>query len=68
MDFGGQVEKNPAELAAFETFAEISTEPGSLAVAIEVFGSIVTTDELEAVDVPASAEYCKCPARQLIFV
>ena len=28
MDTGGQVEKNPAELAAFATLAEIRTDPG----------------------------------------
>ena len=28
MDAGGQVEKKPAELAAPEIFAEISTDPG----------------------------------------
>ena len=28
IDAGGQVEKKPAELAAFDIFAEIKTEPG----------------------------------------
>ena len=33
IDAGGQVEKNPAELAASDRFAEINTDPGSSAVA-----------------------------------
>jgi hypothetical protein len=67
MDCGGQVEKNPAEPAAFETFAETSTEPGWFAVAIELFASMVTTSEVEVVDAAPAAEYCRCPARQLMF-
>jgi hypothetical protein len=34
IDAGGHVEKKPAELAALETFAEISTDPGWFAVAM----------------------------------
>jgi hypothetical protein len=44
MDFGGHVEKNPAELPAFEIFAVITVDPGCCAVATP-FWSIVTTDE-----------------------
>ena len=40
---GGQVEKNPAELPAFEMFAVMTVDPGCCAVATP-FSSIVTTD------------------------
>ena len=41
--FGGHVEKNPAELPAFEIFAVITVEPGCWAVATP-FSSMVTTE------------------------
>src|SRR5436305_9577165 len=46
METGGQVEKNPAELAALAKLAEMSTDPGWFAVATPL-GSIVTTLLLE---------------------
>jgi len=56
IEVGGQVEKKPAELAAFATLAEIRTEPGWLAVAIP-FGSMATTAVLAVPELPLSALY-----------
>ena len=66
MDAGGQVANEPAELAAFETFAETRTDPGWFAVAIP-FWSIVTTGEIDVLEAAPSAVYCRWPARQLMF-
>jgi hypothetical protein len=43
IDIGGHVEKNPAELPAFDIFAVMTVDPGCCAVATP-FWSIVTTD------------------------
>jgi hypothetical protein len=43
IEVGGHVEKNPAELPAFEIFAVITVDPGCCAVATP-FWSIVTID------------------------
>jgi hypothetical protein len=43
IETGGQVEKNPAELPAFEIFAVITVDPGCCAVATP-FSSMVTTE------------------------
>jgi hypothetical protein len=43
IEIGGHVEKNPAELPAFEMFAVMTVDPGCCAVATP-FWSIVTTD------------------------
>jgi hypothetical protein len=43
IETGGHVEKNPAELPAFEMFAVMTVDPGCCAVATP-FWSIVTTD------------------------
>ena len=43
IEVGGHVEKNPAELPAFEIFAVMTVDPGCCAVATP-FWSIVTTD------------------------
>jgi len=43
IDTGGQVEKKPAELPAFEIFAVITVEPGCCAVATP-FSSMVTME------------------------
>ena len=67
MDAGGQVEKKPAELAAFAMFAEINTDPGWFAVATP-FGSILTTGETDVRDVAPCEVYCRWPAWQLMLV
>ena len=67
IEAGGQVEKMPAELAALAMFAEISTDPGWFAVATP-FWSMLTTDEIEVVDVSPCALNCRWPARQLMLV
>jgi hypothetical protein len=48
IEVGGHVEKNPAELPAFDIFAVITVDPGCCAVATP-FWSIVTTAGICAV-------------------
>jgi len=50
IEAGGHVEKEPAELAAFETFAEISTVPGWLAVAMPFWSMFTTVAAVVFVD------------------
>src|SRR5438270_12169492 len=60
IEVGGHVENTPAELAAFETFAVISVEPGCAAVATPL-GSMLTIEAVWGV-------YCRCPAGQGMVV
>jgi hypothetical protein len=57
---GGHVEKNPAELDAFDRFDVIIVDPGACAVATP-FWSIVRI-------VLSRGVYVMCPAKQLMFV
>ena len=67
IDAGGQVEKYPVELAALAIFAVIKAVPGWFAVAMPFWSMDTTLDVLSEAVAPC-AEYCKCPARQLMFV
>jgi hypothetical protein len=60
MLFGGHVEKNPAELDAFDKFDVMMVDPGACAVATP-FWSIVRM-------VVSRGVYVRCPAMQLMFV
>jgi hypothetical protein len=56
IEAGGQVEKMPAELAAFDMFAEIRTDPGWLAVATP-FWSTLSTVEIAVVEAAPCVVY-----------